>query len=574
MIFDSFNKILEIIDLKTKRLILLVFLSSIFSIFFEALSIGMVIPLISAVTDPQYFSKFPLFKDLTNHFMDDESYQGKIFFLLIVIIIIFSFKILFIIIHTLLKLKLVHDFNLKLQKTLFSKYLDLSWSQYLEKKSSKMIRNIQNETSIIKNKIVDSLITLFAEVLLFFSIVLLLIFTIPKITLGILSVIILIGVLTYKIMKKKIVIYSIKRLSSGAKIFNYIIESLQSFKDIYIYNKQDFFKKKYYEQSKIFHNVQKNIGWINSLPRIFLEALGYFAIITVIYISIRSNLEKQQLITTLGLFLVAITRLIPTVSKLVVAIQKLDEGQIALENIYNEVKEKNTIGNFIKSNFNYDEQDFNESIELKNIKFTYPGKEESIIENLNFILKKNTSNAIYGPSGVGKSTIIDIVSGLHHPESGQIFIDDKLNSNIKDFWKNKISYVGQKNYLFSGNLLTNITLKTDPSKDDISEVRKILDFCNLNKFDIDSKINEMGMNLSGGEGQRISIARALFNEPSFLIFDEATNSLDKETEKEILNLLISLKRKITLLLISHDKNVVNYCDNIFELRNKKLEKIK
>ena len=266
MIFDSFNKILEIIDLKTKKLILLVFLSSIFSIFFETLSIGMVIPLISAVTDPQYFSKFPLLKDLTNYFMEEESYQGKIFFLLIVIIIIFSFKILFIIINTLLRLKLVHDFNLKLQKTLFSKYLDLSWSQYLEKKSSKMIRNIQNETSIIKNKIVDSLMTLFAEVLLFISIVLLLVFTIPKITLGILSVIILIGILTYKVMKKKIVIYSVKRLSSGAKIFNYIIESLQSFKDIYIYNKQDFFKKKYFEQSKIYHNVQRNIGWINSLP--------------------------------------------------------------------------------------------------------------------------------------------------------------------------------------------------------------------------------------------------------------------------------------------------------------------
>ena len=106
-----------------------------------------------------------------------------------------------------------------------------------------MIRNIQNETSIIKNKIVDSLMTLFGEVLLFVSIVLLLIFTIPKITLGILGVIISIGVLTYKFMKRKIVIYSVKRLSSGAKIFNYIIESLQSFKDIYIYNKQDFLKK-------------------------------------------------------------------------------------------------------------------------------------------------------------------------------------------------------------------------------------------------------------------------------------------------------------------------------------------
>lgn len=574
MIFDSFNKIFEIIDLKTKKLILLVFLSSIFSIFFETLSIGMVIPLISAVTDPQYFSKFPLLKDLTNYFMEEESYQGKIFFLLIVIIIIFSFKILFIIINTLLRLKLVHDFNLKLQKTLFSKYLDLSWSQYLEKKSSKMIRNIQNETSIIKNKIVDSLMTLFAEVLLFISIVLLLVFTIPKITLGILSVIILIGILTYKVMKKKIVIYSVKRLSSGAKIFNYIIESLQSFKDIYIYNKQDFFKKKYFEQSKIYHNVQRNIGWINSLPRIFLEALGYFAIISVLFVSIKSNLDKQQLITTLGLFLVAITRLIPTVSKLVVAIQNLNEGQIALDNIYNEINEKYPYKNIIKSDLDSDKQDFEENIELKNIKFTYPGKEESIIENLNFVLKKNTSNAIYGPSGIGKSTIIDIVSGLHQPEAGQIFIDGKLNSNIKNFWKNKISYVGQKNYLFSGNLLTNITLKTDPSNDNINKVKEIINFCNLKKFDINSNINEMGLNLSGGESQRISIARALFNEPSFLIFDEATNSLDKETEKEILNLLISLKRKITLLLISHDKNVVSYCDNIFELRNKKLEKIK
>ncbi len=574
MIFDSFNKIFEIIDLKTKRLIFLVFLSSIFSVFFETLSIGMVIPLISAVTDPEYFSKFPLLRDLTNYFLDEESYQGKIFFLLILIIVIFSFKILFIIINTLLRLKLVHDFNLKLQRTLFSKYLDLSWSKYLEKKSSKMIRNIQNETSIIKNKIVDSLITLFAEILLFISIIFLLIFTIPKITLGILGIIILIGILTYKFLKRKIVIYSMKRLSSGAKIFNYIIESLQSFKDIYIYNKQDFFKKKYFEQSKIYHNVQKNIGWINSLPRIFLEALGYFAIISVLFVSIKSNLDKQQLITTLGLFLVAITRLIPTISKLVVAIQKLNEGQIVLNNIYNEIKEDYPNKDFIKSNIVNDEEDFKESIELKNIKFTYPGKKESIIENLDFILKKNTSNAIYGPSGIGKSTIIDIVSGLHQPESGQIFIDGKLNLDIKKFWKNKISYVGQKNYLFSGTLLTNITLKTDSSKNDTDKVEKIINFCNLRKFKIDSNINEMGLNLSGGESQRISIARALFNEPSFLIFDEATNSLDKETEKEILNLLISLKKEITLLLISHDKNVVNFCDNIFELRKKKLEKIK
>ena len=136
------------------------------------------------------------------------------------------------------------------------------------------------------------------------------------------------------------------------------------------------------------------------------------------------------------------------------------------------------------------------------------------------------------------------MSGLHQPGSGQIFIDGKLNLNIKNFWKNNISYVGQKNYLFSGNLITNITLKTDHSKNNIDKVKEIIDFCNLKNFNVESNINEMGLNLSGGESQRISIARALFNQPSFLIFDEATNSLDKETEKEILDLLISLKKKL------------------------------
>jgi ATP-binding cassette, subfamily B, bacterial PglK len=573
MIFSSFKKILDIVNLKTKNLIFLVFASSIFSIFFETLSIGMVIPLISAVTNPDYFNEFPVLKDLTLSFMENDNYESKIIFLLIIISLIFFLKVLFVLLSIYLKLKLVHDFNSNLQKTLFSKYLNLNWSQYLKKKSSKMIRNIQNESSILKNKIVDAIVIFFVETLLFISIIILLVFTIPKITLSILALIIFIGAISYKFIKKKINEFSKARLSSGAKIFNYIIESLFSFKDIFIYNKQLFFQQKFNKQNDIYHVVQKNLGLLNSLPRVFLESLGYIAIISVMYISIKSNLSKQELITTLGLFVVAITRLIPTISKIIVSIQNLNEGQVALDNIHNEVTEYKISSNnpLVSSN---KQSNFKNSIVLNNINFAYPDKEYNIVENLSLSIKKNSSNAIFGPSGSGKSTLIDLISGLHEPNSGKIIIDGKLIKNLKDFWGNNISYVGQKNYMISDDLVTNITLQSELSNEDIEKVKEIIDFCSLHKFNLFSKINEMGINLSGGESQRISIARALYNNPSFLIFDEATNSLDKKIENEILELLISLKSRTTLLLISHEKNVVDYCDNIFELKNKKLDKIK
>ncbi len=531
----------------------------------------MVIPMISALTEPDYVNNIPILGNLSKYLINQNNNGSAIFSILIILSIIFSLKIIFVFLSTYLKLQLIHRFNSDIQQKLYKKYINLSWVEYLEKKSSKMIRNIQNETSIVKNKIVDALIIIFVETLLFISIFTLLLFTIPKFTLLIVFTIILIGGIFYKNSRDKIRYHASIRLSAGAKIFNYIIESLTSFKDILIYNKQDFFRNKFNIQNLIYHNSQKKLGLLNSYPRIFLEALGYISVICIIYFSIISEITTSQLLTTLGLFIIAVSRLIPSISRLITAIQNLNEGQIALEVIYEEISENN-----IKEDKSLTERSnvkFDNNICLKNISFKYPNSKNFVLENVNLKIKKFSTNAIYGVSGSGKSTLVDIISGLLHQYNGEITIDEKKVHNIKKFWKNSISYVGQKNYLFSETIAKNIALESEDNMINKKKITDILKICRLEKFNLESKVEEMGKNLSGGESQRISIARAMYNEPSFLIFDEATNSLDKKVEKEILDLLISLKNKVTIILISHDTKVVDYCENIYEIKNKTLNKL-
>ena len=571
MIIQSLKKLSKIINKNLRVLILLVFICSIFSVFFETLSIGMVIPMISALTEPDYINNIPILGDLSKYLINQNNNKYAIFSILIILSIIFSLKIIFVFLSTYLKLQLIHRFNSDIQQKLYKKYINLSWVEYLEKKSSKMIRNIQNETSILKNKIVDALIIIFVETLLFISIFSLLLFTIPKFTLLIVFTIILIGGIFYKKSRDKIKYYASKRLSAGGKIFNYIIESLTSFKDILIYNKQEFFRNKFNIQNLIFHNSQKKLGLLNSYPRIFLEALGYISVICIIYYSILSEIPTSELLTTLGLFIIAVSRLIPSISRLIIAIQHLNEGQIALKVIYEEISDNSIHEN--KRLPKISEVKFNNNICLKNISFKYPNSKDFVFEKVNLKIEKYSTNAIYGVSGAGKSTLVDIISGLLQPYEGEIIIDEKKVDYLKEFWRDSISYVGQKNYLFSETIAKNIALENEDNKINKKKISDILKICRLEKFNLESQVEEMGKNLSGGESQRISIARAMYNEPSFLIFDEATNSLDKKIEKEILDLLISLKSKVTIVLISHDPKVVEYCENIYEIKNRTLNKL-
>ena len=220
-----------------------------------------------------------------------------------------------------------------------------------------------------------------------------------------------------------------------------------------------------------------------------------------------------------------------------------------------------------------------ESIEFNKVSFGYSSNNE-VLDNISLNLKIGEIVGIIGDNGSGKSTLLNIMSGLLNPTTGKILVDDTDLKSISDSYKKKIGYVTQKIYLSDDTIRNNIILGQDEKNFDQSRYEKALNLSKLNevlkkfKEKDNTVVGERGIILSGGQQQRIGIARAIYKKPHILILDEATNALDFETEKKIINEITQLKNETFIVLVSHNKKIFENCDRIFELKSKKLNIIK
>jgi ABC-type multidrug transport system fused ATPase/permease subunit len=225
---------------------------------------------------------------------------------------------------------------------------------------------------------------------------------------------------------------------------------------------------------------------------------------------------------------------------------------------------------------NFPPLNFDDKITLNNVDFKYTNTRNLVLKNISLEIKKGETVGFIGPSGSGKSTLIDLILGLLEPEHGEILIDKiPLNSNIRA-WQDKIGYVPQSIYLTDDSLRSNIAFGVDPKLVNEEAVNRAVDAAQLSEFilNLDEGINtfvgERGVRLSGGQRQRIGIARALYHNPSVLILDEATSSLDNETEKGFMDAINNLKRDKTIIIVAHRLSTVSNCDKIFKLKSGKL----
>ena len=215
--------------------------------------------------------------------------------------------------------------------------------------------------------------------------------------------------------------------------------------------------------------------------------------------------------------------------------------------------------------------EFNKIINIKNLKFSYKNSEKKILNNINLEIRKNDCIGIIGESGAGKSTFIDVLMGLNKPTKGEITLDDVNILQNRRGWQKMIGYVPQSIYLIDESIKKNIAFGEDDVN--IGKLNQVLKQSGLEQFveNLANKentiIGEKGAKISGGERQRIAIARSLYKNPDLIIFDEATSSLDLETEKKVLETIKHLKEEKTLIIISHRMNTLNYCNKIYELKD-------
>ena len=272
----------------------------------------------------------------------------------------------------------------------------------------------------------------------------------------------------------------------------------------------------------------------------------------------------------------------PACNRILISIQNLKTSifpaQEVLEEINNLSIEDKDLGN-LKDDSHKQKLSFDDKISIKNISFTYPGSKTDVIKNFNLEIKKNSIIGICGPSGGGKTTFISILLGFNKPTFGGVYADNQdIYANLKS-WQNLIGYVPQDIFLLNESIKNNILFGLDESKVNPQKFNKLLQDCNLEDFIINSEnglntvIGERAAKISGGQAQRICIARALMNDSNILILDEATSKLDQNNEKEILeNLIKNFRSKLTIIIISHRVNMLNnFCNNVYTIKNNELK---
>ena len=283
-----------------------------------------------------------------------------------------------------------------------------------------------------------------------------------------------------------------------------------------------------------------------------------------------SNQSVNELIPTLGLFAAASFRLMPSANKILSSIQQLRYEGPQIENVCKELKENRFFNHSKNSNEKFL---FQNDIKLEEINYTYQGSSKPTLQNININIPSGFQTGFIGESGSGKSTLIDIILGLLDPTSGKVKVDDiNIRKNLRG-WQSKIGYVPQTIFLTDDTLRNNVAFAIPENKISDQLVKEAIKSANLEEYvnslpdGLNTIVGERGVRLSGGQRQRIGIARALYHKPKVLVLDEATSALDINTEKEIMNGINKLRKKITVLIISHRENTVSACDQLFKLKN-------
>ena len=554
-----------IISKKYQKKLIFIFFVMFFSIFIEMLSVSLVLPALNFIFNEGYIIEQSQLSLIKNQL-------GDFHFIIASLIILFGLYVLKTIVLLYFQIQVAQtatDIGRYTSEKLYNKYLSNDFYFFVQNKTSNLIRNVISETGNIF-AFIFHLFTFLIEVLVFVGIIIVLLILQTQETIILFSLLFFIVVPYLIINKKKISNIAQVRITNDGLRLKSLQQGLSLIKEIKLYNKNNFFLNNYAIPNKQTYEAQKKFRIIQVIPRVMLELVIMFFIVSLILILYANGLQFNEMIPILGLYLAAFLRILPSTARIMTSFHGFTYTFKCIDIVYNELNKKNLI---LTNHLNNTNQNFNfkNYMEFKNLTYLYPGTKKEIIKNLNFEIKKNSIVGIVGKSGTGKSTLSNLVMGFLKPNQGEINVDgENINYNLSE-WQSKVACVPQNITLLDTSICENIALGELKEDIDFNLLREVIKLSELTEFinslpdKYDTNVGERGLKISGGQAQRIVLARSLYKCPELLILDEATNSLDKKTESEIFNTIIKLKEKMTILVISHNKEYFDKFDKVINL---------
>ena len=570
------KKLQIFLDKKQNIKILLLLFAGIFATFFELISIGSIPAFVMIIVDVEKFMSI-LSPYVSLNFFSEMTNRSITIIAASFLMLIFLAKNTYLFLIIYFQGKIFKDLRFLTSVRLFKYYVNMPYVEHLSINPAILIRTMQSDIGLAFIYITSNL-TLIKESVILLSIFILLLVVDPLIS-SFALLFLGIPVLTfYFFYRKKLKAKGTSLQELNGKKIKTINQSLGLIKETKLLHREKFFFSSFFDTSDKSEKINFFSYLMTSTPRLALEVITISAVVMVCALLVFIGRSPDSILPIVSLFAVSAIRLIPGLNTITASLTTIRFITPSFDLIVNEIGKLNSSPK-IENIKNIDDKNkikFNNNILLKDLSFNYKAESKIAINNISMNIKKGSRVGIIGRSGSGKSTLVDIILGLLEPEKGEILVDGVDIKNNKRSWQSHLGYIPQDIYLLDDTIKNNITFGIDEKK--INEkllyesikIAQLEKFVELSKNKLDTIVGNRGIKISGGEKQRIGIARALYNQPKILIFDEATSALDIDNENKILDEIYEGIGDKTLIIISHRNNTVKYCDLIYVMEQGKI----
>lgn len=565
--YTTLKELIFLFDSRTRLKFAFLFVLMLVTAVLETIGIGLVMPFIAVITDPAIIDRNVWLKAAKDIFRISKPSD----FLVLMsagLIIFYILKNICLGLSTYLQLRFVFSKRSALGEKLLRSYMFRPYVFHLEHNTAELMRNISVETIRVFN-FVQSFLKMCSEACVFGCIIAMLLWVNPVIVLFTVGVLGIISGLFYKSVSAYLRSLGQKVQTSQKYVNQAILEGLGAIKEIKVAGCETYFPGTYYRNMMDNARANWKYSTINVVPKLALEIIAVAGVIFIILIYQMQGYDIKLLLPTLSLFAMATVKSMPSLAQIVINLQNVRFDSVAVNIIYKDLKDAEQ-GPPSKQGPSLS---FNSRLAIRDLSYQYPDSRNAALTGISLEIKKGQAVAFAGTSGAGKTTLANLILGLLTPTRGNIYVDDRSIFDDLSAWQSIIGYVPQSIYLLDASIRNNIAFGLKENEIDEQRIQDAVKIAKLDSFiaglpdGLETIIGENGVRLSGGQRQRLGIARALYHEPDILVLDEATSSLDAETEKEVSSAIEAMSGKKTMIIIAHRLSTIQKCDRIYFLKN-------
>ena len=548
-----------------RRTVLILLLMLVGSVL-ETFSLGLVVPVVGLLVKPNYVQNFPAIDNFLGH-------PSEVKFAVIAmtsLVVVYFLKSAFLVWSSWIQSGFSLGITARVGRELFENYLHQPYPFHLQRNSSVLIRNSQGSSALMGG-VFDPMLSIMTDSLVTLGLFSLLIKLEPIGSLTTLAVFGLSAYLFRRFTSARIKKWGIAQNNYRRMIIQHLQQGLGGVKDVKILGREEYFTSEYSDQLLGSAAVVRRYNVSQMMPRTGLEILTITGLAVLVSTMVVSGKDLSSVLPVLGPFGAAAFRLVPAVSRMVIMVQTIAINRPIVNELFHDLSLRTSHSPKRQSH-----DGFAQELEVSELSFKYETAPTNALSNVSLRVKRGEAVGLVGPSGSGKSTLVDVLLGLMAPASGAVLVD---GVNVQDrirWWQDQIGYVPQSIFLTDDTLRRNVAFGLPKSEIDDAAVdaairaAQLEEFVNSLPLGLETVVGERGVRLSGGQRQRIGIARALYHNPDVLVMDEATSSLDTETEHGVMQAVQALQGEKTVIIVAHRLSTVEYCDRLYRLESSRI----